>query len=437
VRYRLLTPNANVGKVMDNCLCRVWFCWTANSTGAYFYKNTYGRADTYRPSVIRLLAVTKAVPISLHFNTTKTKLSLGETVDLEAKPVDARWCLSSSIFRNRNSSWLQKDGRNRLQTWKPSLTGPQPKASTICTATASTPSASESTSKPFEAFPSRRNLLQLDVRAQIQLQLSYSLTLDLPSVNDQPTTYNVQASFQGDNPSNATAYGYTPNGTVYAVCTTVQYGYKPSCNCTCLTVEPQATQILTAAKTPEQTQWLNIYSEWSWWYPWFRLHFSLKYNGQLMLDVGVAVLPGADTANFPDTTFKGKINEWLGKIALNVITSVVVTEFALWAASNLGPIYFGLVLLSYIAYKAVNLFVLGWNSVESLYVSLVSTLVSTAISAWTGLCSFLPANLRTLAASAESIKNLVFAFLCKIIMIPINIWLLMEMWGRIVALGGA
>lgn len=78
----------------------------------------------------------------------------------------------------------------------------------------------------------------------------------------------------------------------------------------------------------------------------------------------------------------------------------------------------------------------NWNSVESLYVSLVSTVVSLAISAWTGLCSFLPANLRALVAGAEIIEDLAFAFLCKFIMIPINMLLLIMTWDRIVALGG-
>jgi hypothetical protein len=110
---------------------------------------------------------------------------------------------------------------------------------------------------------------------------NFSLTLSLPSVNDQPTTYNVQASFQGDNPSNATAYGYTPNGTQYAVCTTVQYGYKPSCNCTVVIVEPTEAQVITATKTMEQKQQeaqgkqeLSVWPEFSWWYPWFRIHID-------------------------------------------------------------------------------------------------------------------------------------------------------------------
>jgi hypothetical protein len=68
------------------------------------------------------------------------------------------------------------------------------------------------------------------------------------------TSYNIRAVFEGDEPCNATAYGYTPNGTEYAVCTTVQYGFKPSSNNTWLTVEPQSTQVMQQTKTPEQTQ---------------------------------------------------------------------------------------------------------------------------------------------------------------------------------------
>jgi hypothetical protein len=82
----------------------------------------------------------------------------------------------------------------------------------------------------------------------------FSLTLDLPPVDNKPTSYRIVVSFDGDNPSNATAYAYTPNGTKYAICTTIQFGYKPVANRTLLTVEPQATQVTTPTKTPEQMQ---------------------------------------------------------------------------------------------------------------------------------------------------------------------------------------
>ncbi|NWG11759.1 hypothetical protein HXY33_08470 [Candidatus Bathyarchaeota archaeon] len=62
----------------------------------------------------------------------------------------------------------------------------------------------------------------------------FTLTLNPPSIDNKPTIYNIQAVFEGDNPQNASAYAYTPNGTRYAICTTVQYGFKPATNITTL-----------------------------------------------------------------------------------------------------------------------------------------------------------------------------------------------------------
>jgi hypothetical protein len=187
----------------------------------------------------------------------------------------------------------------------------------------------------------------------------------------------------------------------------------------------------------EQGGWLSTWHEFSWWYPWYRLHYIGKYGGETVIDVGIAIFPWADTGYFPDSQLKRKTDEWFMKVLWNVIQGIAVTEFALWATSHGGLLYFALILGGYIVYKVANLFVLNWNSLENLYVSLVSTVVSIAIGAWTGLCSFLPASLQAIAASAESIKNAAFAFLCKIIMIPVNIWLLMMTWNRISELGGA
>jgi hypothetical protein len=272
---------------------------------------------------------------------------------------------------------------------------------------------------------------------------TWTLSLS-PKANDSATVYNVAVSFAGDKASTATATMTTINGTTYDVCTTTQYNtYEPSSNSTSITVTSQTTIGATTLMNMEQMQknaeapggGLSVYPEFSWWYPWFRLHFAWKYNGQTMLDVGIAILPGADTANFPDTTFKGKINEWFFNIATSVFVGLIATEVALWAGSNLGLLYFGVILGFYYGYKFAGLY-LDWDSLGSLYTSLASNLVSTAYAAWTGLCSFLPSSLQALAAGAESIKNVAFAFLCKLITIPINLVLLMLAWNQIVKLGG-
>jgi hypothetical protein len=270
---------------------------------------------------------------------------------------------------------------------------------------------------------------------------NFNLTLSLPSVNDQPTSYNVQASFQGDTPCNATAYGYTPNGTQYAVCTTVQYGYKPSSNCACLIVEPQAPQIITAMKTPEQIQQeaeqngtLSVYIEWSWWYPWFRLHFIDQCNETRVIDVGVALLPFGDNGFFPDTPLKRKIDEQFTSILQPIVIGMIMGEVAVWVAGNLGPWMFAAAILSYIAYKGLTL-ASSWNSVEKLWESLIANFISIIISAFGGFEQFLPAAYHSIAADVANIKNMAFAFLYKCIMIPVNLFLLLTIWNRLITLG--
>jgi hypothetical protein len=91
------------------------------------------------------------------------------------------------------------------------------------------------------------------VLSETALDHGFDLTSFQP-VDYKPTLYNVKAVFEGNDPQNVTSCLCTPNGTKYAVCTTLQYfSYKPSGNnATWLTVEPQATQVMTQTKTPEQ-----------------------------------------------------------------------------------------------------------------------------------------------------------------------------------------
>jgi len=71
----------------------------------------------------------------------------------------------------------------------------------------------------------------------------------------------VEAILNGDNALNLTELATLPDGTAYAVCTTLQYdytleysSYKPASNAAWLTVEPQSTQVMRTTKTQEQLQ---------------------------------------------------------------------------------------------------------------------------------------------------------------------------------------
>lgn len=108
----------------------------------------------------------------------------------------------------------------------------------------------------------------------------YSFWISLQPAENNPTSYQIELIYHGSNALNLTALATTPDGTEYAVCTTIQYfSYKPTSNTTWLTVEPQSTQVMMSTKTPEEMQaeaedegWLSIWHELSWWYPWHTLH---------------------------------------------------------------------------------------------------------------------------------------------------------------------
>jgi hypothetical protein len=147
----------------------------------------------------------------------------------------------------------------------------------------------------------------------------FKTTLKLEPRDYKPTTYMITATFEGDSPLNATAWTYTLDGQRFAACTTIQYGYKPSCNSTTVTVEPQATQETMSTKTPEQMQkeaeqsgWLRIEPEFSWWFPWFRLHYKLDVNlpqGNPKMDYGWSPLPFGESSNANEPALANIMND--------------------------------------------------------------------------------------------------------------------------------
>jgi hypothetical protein len=151
---------------------------------------------------------------------------------------------------------------------------------------------------PLCPIPTRMASKPLRLRSFMAV---FSLSLDPQPKNNNATTYQIQAVFEGDQLKSATAYASTPNGTQYAVCTTIQYGFKPSSNSTMLTVTPQSTDAVTTTKTPEQMQQeaeqsgaLQIWHEFTWWYPWYRMHIKIDINPTI--DVGFnPILPFGET----------------------------------------------------------------------------------------------------------------------------------------------
>lgn len=143
-----------------------------------------------------------------------------------------------------------------------------------------------------------------------------SLSGVLRAVDDNATFYQVAATFNGTNQLTSTCNVTDPYGHPYAACTTTQYGYMPAGNGTALTVWPQSTDASTMNETSAQMQqnaqnsgWLSIYNEWSWWYPWYRLHFKITVSDPTTIDAGVSLFPGGSTQSSNNVTIFNQFNE--------------------------------------------------------------------------------------------------------------------------------
>jgi len=153
----------------------------------------------------------------------------------------------------------------------------------------------------------------------------FNTTLDLKPVDNNKTTFMITVSYNGSTPQNATAWTYTLNGTRYAACTTLYFGLKPSANTTVLTVDPQATEAVAQAKTQEQMQQeaqsdgtTIIWPEFSWLYPWFRLHVQVKVNPTMHVALN-PLLPGGEL-----TEWSGDLVELFADLVEEALTDMII-----------------------------------------------------------------------------------------------------------------
>jgi hypothetical protein len=275
----------------------------------------------------------------------------------------------------------------------------------------------------------------------------------------KPTISMTLAGFEGDNPSNVTDIEYTPNGTRYAACTTIQYGYKPSSNTVTLTVEPPATQVIAAspdatvtqtpesttvivppAKTPEQMQaeaeqsgQLTKWHEFLWWYPWYRIHYVYWYSGSMEFDLGKSVLPLADTVQYAEMLLR-RIWELLPKVSAGIAGALVGAEFTALVASNIaGPVGFLAALGISLGTKLLAL-ATYYNNIDGLISTYIGTVFSTILSLvkagfvlWVDFVKLL--------LGIKSLAEFGWGKLCSIFSVPINILFLGRVHQRLHDLG--
>jgi len=376
------------------------FDWRAESTGAYFLNVSYTGNSNYKPDDFNFAAIARASPVSLNFDVNPTEFEMGDTVDLWAKAINP--LNNQSLSGVQVGFWQDGYGYGTLvggqyhytdgngvatANWVYPTDGSahtivakvkegqalanvtlsmRPVTLTVGTETKlwlSVERCSTNTEhtvyarliRARDSTPIADQLIKLDVNGTVYTLTTNSTgyvrqALKLETIGGQATTYQVKATFEGTNPQTRSLEVTDPYGKEYAVCTTIQYGYKPSSNSASLTVEPPKTDVTAPAgnepptqspegttvsipppKTPEQLQQeaeqsgaLTVWHEFTWWYPWYRLHIKIHVNPTI--DIGFnPILPGGEVADWSGL-------EFFGALVGEVLEETLIEAFALIGA---------------------------------------------------------------------------------------------------------
>lgn len=259
----------------------------------------------------------------------------------------------------------------------------------------------------------------------------YSVTLNLQAVDDKPTSYQIEVVYYGDDAVNLTGYAVTPNGTAYAVCTTFQYfGYKPACNYVTVTVEPASTQVVAASnmtatengveieppKKPEELEqeakdsgWLRVEPEFSWWYPWFRLHLKLDVNlphGNPNIDYGWSFLPFGESYEADDVVLANVLNDFSNEIQTGILADAmvgVILQFGTAALLGRTLAYTVMAISIYILYQITNTLILYQTSGGNPKAWLAAFITS----AFSGTCGLVIGGINSVSGVLTSTSRLI------------------------------
>jgi hypothetical protein len=226
------------------------------------------------------------------------------------------------------------------------------------------------------------------------------------------------ATFNGTNPRSVSINASDPYGDQYAVCTTNQYDLRPSTNSSTLAVLLQSTDAITASKTAEQTEqqaqnsgWLNVYSQWSWWYPWYRLHVGISLNGA-KLDVGFSpILPGCETFSGDGLGFFSELTaEAVQDFAVDIGTifgAYIVAKLTGWWNIGVG------IVSEFVKFGVQMLLLVGQTSGLGLLASAVCSFLMGIIAIKIDLAkAFLSSLWSVLAGTTSALLYQIYEILC-------------------------
>jgi hypothetical protein len=461
------------------------FSWNATAAGVYFMNITYGGDNGYQLSQFLLEPEVQVSPVCLSFNATPSEFAPGASVTLYAQAVNP---LDGASLQGVHVQFLE----NGNSSIGPVLsTGPDgvvtqdwtyPSNVSVCTVSTSViPDTSVGNCtlavQPLTLTVGNETQLLLQawrdpqgtghtIYAQLvngsgyYLGAGYTVTLTVNGTayplqtnstgcvtlhlalqpgDTSANTYEVMATFNGTNPRSFSINASDPYGDQYAVCTTNQYDLRASTNSSTLEVLLQSTDAITAAQTIKQMQeqaeqngTFSVYNEWSWWYPWYRIHYQFRPNGTVEYDDGLSPLPFGNTLQYTALMSQTVIDLWQ-KCSIATASAIAAAELQGLIVSELGVPGFLCALVTSWGVELASL-AANWNSIEGLESAFVGSVISTIV----GIAKDIALNGLEILSVLEGIVDLTevgFGTLYNMISTPSNVAFQIAILGRLAQLG--
>ena len=170
---------------------------------------------------------------------------------------------------------------------------------------------------------------------------------------------------------------------------TVFYGYRSSATTT-ITVQPLSTTLAKPEKTPEELEeeaeqagWLSIEHEFTWWYPWYRLHLNMTGADPpidlivtpLALDVTIGIYDESVFASHLQDAFDIGYD-----IAWGIIIGHIATEIAARVSGRISwPAFFVALAINVGAQLALAAAAnAAWKDARTWFISFFASLLAAA-----------------------------------------------------------
>jgi hypothetical protein len=159
----------------------------------------------------------------------------------------------------------------------------------------------------------------------------------------------------------------------------------------------------------EESGWLTIWHEFTWWYPWYRLHLKLNVDlpqGNPNIDYGWSLLPFGESYSADNTVLANVLNDVSFDIETGILLDAmvgVIIQFGTAAILGRTLVYTAIAIGAYALYQTASAIRLYHTSGENPNAWLAAFITS----AFSGTCGLVISGINSVSEVLTSTSRLV------------------------------